>query len=507
MNNFFSESLGKIIFNHERLTLSEDIKKSITGCFEFLRDFSSDKIIYGINTGFGPMAQYRVDDEYLRNLQYNIIRSHATGAGQPLPDLYVRAAMTARLGTLLQARSGVHLELVELLVEFINREIYPFIPEHGSVGASGDLVQLAHIALALIGEGQVHYRGEWRDAEDVLKENSLKPFRIHIREGLSVTNGTSVMSGVGFINLVYAGQLLQNAILLSVWINEITASYDDSMSAELNYVKRHKSQAEIARRMREIASDSRCLQKRENVLYQNVNPQEKIFKQKVQSYYSLRCVPQILGPVLDTIQTAERIIVDEINSACDNPIVDPVSRNVYHGGNFHGDYVSLEMDKLKIAVTRLTMLMERQLNYLCHDRINDLLPPFLNLGILGLNYGLQAAQFTATSTTAECQTLSFPNYVHSIPNNNDNQDIVSMGANSALITKTVIENAYQVMAIHCMALAQATDYLKIEDRLSSSTRKFFHEIRQRFPVLVEDRALYNDINSIINFLYETISFK
>jgi histidine ammonia-lyase len=498
--NFSAEFLENILFNNAKITLSESAKTEIADCFQFLKDFSSDKIIYGINTGFGPMAQYRVDDKYLTNLQYNIIRSHSTGAGQPLPDLYVRAAMIARLGTLTQARSGVHLELIELLVEFINREIYPFIPEHGSVGASGDLVQLAHIALTLIGEGKVHYRGEWRQAAEVLKENNLHPFQIHIREGLSVTNGTSVMAGIGFVNLVYAKRLLEHAVLLSVWVNEITSSFDDCISEELNRVKRHDSQMEIARRMREIAADSCCLQKRENVLYQNVNPDEKIFKQKVQSYYSLRCVPQILGPVLDTIETAERILVDEINSACDNPIVDPDSRNVYHGGNFHGDYISLEMDKLKIAVTRLAMLMERQLNYLCHDRINDILPPFLNLGVLGLNYGLQAAQFTATSTTAECQTLSFPNYVHSIPNNNDNQDIVSMGTNSALIAKTVIENAYQVTAVHCMALAQATDYLKIEEKLSQSTRGFYQQIRKCFALLVDDRFLYQDIENITNLL-------
>jgi histidine ammonia-lyase len=499
-----SADLEAILFENQRVLLSDSTKKAVSDCFRFLKSFSANKIIYGINTGFGPMAQYRVDDEYLTNLQYNIIRSHSTGAGQPLPDLYVRAAMVARLGTLMQARSGVHLELVELLVEFINREIYPFIPEHGSVGASGDLVQLAHIALTLIGEGKVHYKGTWRDAGEVLKENGLKPFKIYIREGLSVTNGTSVMSGIGFVNIVYAKRLLQRAILLSVWTNEITSSYDDCLSEELNRTKRHWAQIEIACRMREIAAGSGCLQKRENVLYNDVGPNEKIFKQKIQSYYSLRCVPQILGPVLDTIQTAERIVVDEINSACDNPIVDPVGCNVYHGGNFHGDYVSLEMDKLKIAVTRLAMLMERQLNYLCHDRINDLLPPFLNLGVLGLNYGLQAAQFTATSTTAECQTLSFPNYVHSIPNNNDNQDIVSMGTNSALLAKTVIENAFQVTAVHCAALAQATDYLKIEEKLSPKTRAFYLEVRKCFPLLVEDRPLYNDIANLEAFLKTTL---
>lgn len=492
--------LEKIIFNNEIIELNESVRKDVQDCFDFLESFSSDKIIYGINTGFGPMAQYRVDNDYLTKLQYNIIRSHSTGAGDPLPDLYVRAAMVARLGTLLQARSGVHPELVELLVEFINRNIYPFIPEHGSVGASGDLVQLAHIALTLIGEGKVHYNGVWQDTSEVLKENGLKPLQMHIREGLSVTNGTSVMSGIGFVNVLYSKKLIDLAVLASVWINEITQAYDDGFSQELNQTKRHVGQIEIAARMRKIAKDSGLLQKRENKLYANVNKEEKIFKEKIQSYYSIRCVPQVLGPIYDEVVNAENVVINEINSASDNPIIDPMSKNVLHGGNFHGDYVSFEMDKLKIAITKLAMLMERQLNYLCHDRINEILPPFLNMGILGLNYGLQAAQFTATSTTAECQTLSFPNYLHSIPNNNDNQDIVSMGTNSALIAKTVIENAFQVISIHFMALAQATDCLKIEQKLSSKTKKMHKEIRKIFPVLIEDRTHYEEIETIKEFL-------
>ncbi|MDR1198967.1 MAG: aromatic amino acid ammonia-lyase [Prevotellaceae bacterium] len=494
------KTLENILFEKEHIVLSNDIKKSVAGCFQFLKDFASDKIIYGINTGFGTMAQYRIDDDCLTQLQYNIIRSHSAGVGNPLPDLYVRAALAARLGTFLQARSGVHLELVELLVEFINREIYPFVPEHGSVGASGDLVQLAHIALALIGEGKVHYKGEWRESAEVMRENGLQPFKIRIREGLSATNGTSVMSGIGLVNVLYAKRLLDLAILASVWINELTQAYDDGFSQELNQTKKHAGQTEVAALMREISKDSKLLQKRENKLYANMNKDEKIFKQKVQSYYSLRCVPQILGVVYDEISNAEAVIINEFNSVCDNPVIDPVSRNVLHGGNFHGDYISFEMDKLKIVITKLTMLMERQLNYLCHDRINEILPPFVNLGVLGLNYGLQAVQFTATSTTAECQTLSFPNYVHSIPNNNDNQDIVSMGTNSALIAKMVVENAFQVISIQFMALAQATDCLKIEEKLSSKTGEMYKEIRKIFPVLIEDRTHYKEIEKIIKFL-------
>ena len=448
------------------------------------------------------MAQWRVDDKYLTDLQYNIIRSHSTGAGEPLPDIYVKASMIARLGTFLQARSGVHPDLVRLLVEMINRGIYPFIPQHGSVGASGDLVQLAHMALCMIGEGRVHYHGEWRPSAEVLAENGLEPFRIHIREGLSISNGTSFMTGIGLVNQHYADILLDWATLASVMMNEIASSFDDLMSEELNEVRRHEGQQVIAARMRRLAKGSRCLEKREHELYDGGHEGTRTFNHKVQAYYSLRCAPQILGPVYETYANASRVLEEEVNSACDNPIVDPVSKNVYHGGNFHGDYISLEEDKVKIATVRLAMTAERQLNYLFHDRINGILPPFLNMGTLGLNYGMQACQFTATSTTAECQTLAMPNYVHSIPNNNDNQDIVSMGTNSALLTKRVIDNAYQVFSIHFIALAQAVDCLSLADKLAPTSKKIYSEIRDIAPKFVEDRPFYEQIAKVEEYLRE-----
>jgi len=489
-----------VLFKNEELALSEKIESKIGHCFDFLKQFASDKIIYGINTGFGPMAQYRIDDKSLTELQYNIIRSHSTGAGNPLPDLYVKASLLARLATFVQAKSGVHPDLAHLLAAFINKGIYPLIPEHGGVGASGDLVQLAHIALALIGEGEVHYKGEWKSAKEVFEIENLKPFTIHLREGLAITNGTSVMTGIGLVNLIYAKRLLDRAIIASVMMNEIAASYGDFMSEALNDTKHHEGQSEIARIMREISAGSQCIYKRENELYNGKHNGDKKFGHKVQPYYSLRCVPQILGPVYDTLKNATTVLMNELNSACDNPIIDTETKNVYHGGNFHGDYVSFEMDKVKIAITKLTMLAERQMNYLFHDRINEILPPFVNLGVLGLNYGLQAAQFTATSTTAECQMLSNPMYVHSIPNNNDNQDVVSMGANSALIAKTVIENSYQVMSIHFMALVQAIDCLKIQDKLSEHTRALYNEIRAFFPAFSDDTPKYREIEQMKHFL-------
>ncbi len=496
--NLSLDEIERIIVGREQVALADEVRREVEQCYTFLAEFAREKVIYGINTGFGPMAQWRIEDDKLTQLQYNIIRSHSTGAGEPLEPMAVRGAMLARLMTFVQAHSGVHVEVIDLLVELLNREIYPVVPEHGSVGASGDLVQLSHIALALIGEGEVFYRGERMKTAEVFAKEGIEPLKMYLREGLAATNGTAVMTGLGLKNLLSARHLMAWSLTASVLMNEIAQSYDDLMSEVLNGLKQHEGQRVVAARMREIATGSRRLLSREEELYHA--HEEAIFEHKVQPYYSLRCVPQILGPVWDEMQSVERVLVGELNSVDDNPIVDPANRTVIHGGNFHGDYVSFAMDKLKIALTKLTMLAERQMNYLFHDRINGILPPFVNLGVLGLNYGLQASQFTATSTTAECQTLSNPMYVHSIPNNNDNQDIVSMGTNSALICARVVENSFQVMAIHLMALVQAVDCLKIAEQLAPATRDLYERVRALVPVFVEDTPKYEEIERLMALL-------
>ncbi|NRQ47038.1 MULTISPECIES: histidine ammonia-lyase [Chryseobacterium] len=501
INNFLElRDFQKIIIENEKIELDEVLLNRVNESFQFLKEFSKNKVIYGVNTGFGPMAQFKISDEDTHQLQYNLIRSHSSGIGNPLPADEVKACMLARMNTLSRGNSGIHVSVVDLLKELINRDITPLIFEHGGVGASGDLVQLAHLALVLIGEGEVFYQGGRKSTKEVFETEGLTPIKVEIREGLGLMNGTSVMSGIGVVNAYKANQLVDISLKLSCAINEIVLAYDDHLSEALNQTKLHSGQQKIAERMRTHLSDSQLVRKRADHLYTHFEEQEKVFKEKVQEYYSIRCVPQILGPVLDTLEYTEKVLENEINSANDNPIIDVENQHVYHGGNFHGDYVSLEMDKLKIVVTKLTMLAERQLNYLLNSKINEILPPFANLGKLGFNFGMQGVQFTATSTTAESQMLSNPMYVHSIPNNNDNQDIVSMGTNAAVICRKVIENAFEVLAIEAITIVQAIEFLEYQDKISSSTKELYDEIRKIIPAFSDDMVMYPYLEKVKKYL-------
>jgi histidine ammonia-lyase len=485
--------LFDIVFSGRPVVLEPAAVENVATNHQFLKNFANEKLIYGINTGFGPMAQYKVSEENRTQLQYNLIRSHASGGGKLIEPFLIRSVMIARLNSLMQAYSGVHPDLVSLLKDMINAEVYPCIYEHGGVGASGDLVQLAHLGLALIGEGYVTHKGDRKPTAGVFKQLGLKPLQIHIREGLAILNGTSAMTGIGMVNILQAKRLLSWSVALSAMTNEIVEAFDDHFSHELNVVKPHRGQNRVAAMLRDLLAGSQMIHDRADHLYNPDNIQREVFEDKVQEYYSLRCVTQILGPIYDTIVSAEGVVTDELNSVNDNPVVDHANNNIFHGGNFHGDYVSLEMDKLKTAMTRLSMLSERQLNYLLNDKLNQILPPFVNLGVLGFNFGMQGMQFTATSTVAENQTLSFPMYVHSIPNNNDNQDIVSMGCNAALMTKRVIDNSFEVLAIQMMTVLQAIDYLEAATRLSAKTRAIYTELRTLTPKFIEDQPKYEDL--------------
>jgi histidine ammonia-lyase len=492
-----------ILSQKKEFTLDGSALDNVADNFRFLTEFSEDKLIYGINTGFGPMAQYKVGNGNLLELQYNLIRSHCSGSGSLLPPELAKATMITRLNSLMQGYSGVHPETVILLREMITKSILPCIYEHGGVGASGDLVQLAHLGLALIGEGEVIYEGSVQATAGVFERLGIQPLRIHIREGLAILNGTSAMTGIGLVNLLRAGRLVEWAIFLSALTNEIVSAFDDHYSYELNIVKHHPGQNAVAQVIRQILTGSGMIRNRSEHLYHAGSLETEVFEDKVQEYYSLRCVTQVLGPVYDTVRQAEQVLVDELNSVNDNPVVDHRHRNVFHGGNFHGDYVALEMDKVRIAITKLSMLAERQLNYLLNDRLNRKFPPFVNLGVLGLNFGMQGVQFTATSTVAENQTLSFPMYVHSIPNNNDNQDIVSMGANAALLTRKVIDNSYEVLSIQLMAVLQAIDSVDCRQKLAPATRAIYERVREIFPIFVDDHPKYKEQKKVKEFLQQS----
>src|SRR6476661_7576073 len=485
-----------ILTHHARVELSASALQRVEASYAFLKKFSKGKLIYGINTGFGPMAQYKIADADLNALQYNLIRSHSTGLGNLLPPRETKALVLSRLCNLMRGYSGIHPELVHLLVELINRDILPCVYEHGGVGASGDLVQLAHLALALIGEGEVLYKGQVEPAGEVFRQEGLKPLSIHFREGLALLNGTSAMTGIGVVNLLEARKVLNWCVALSATINQLVEAYDDAISNELNSVKLHQGQAAIAACLRQLNEGSTLVRSREQVLYKEENLAADYLIDKVQEYYSVRCVPQILGPVLDTVRQAEQVVLDEVASVNDNPIIDADNENVYHGGNFHGDYVSFEMDKLKVAITKMAMLSERQLNYLLNDKLNQKLPPFINAGKLGFNFGMQGMQFTATSTVAECQALATPVYVHSIPNNNDNQDIVSMGTNAAVMARKVIHNAAEALAIHPVSVMQPVYNLGVAGRLSPARQGLYHKVGSVFPKVVDDQPHFLNLRKV-----------
>jgi histidine ammonia-lyase len=496
--NLTSKELYNLSISDTKIGISEEAAEKVSKSFEFLKSVYSDLNLYGINTGLGPMAQVRISDDKLVELQYNLVRSHTSGFPNYLDNSNCKAIFIARLNSLIRGHSSVSGDLIDHMVKMYNIEIIPCIPIHGGVGASGDLVQLAHLALAVIGEGTVYFKGRQMLASEAYNDAKLQPSKLVLREGLALINGTSAMTGVGALNVVNATTALEWMLILSVMINEAMQAFDDHFSAELNAVKKHSGQQEIARLAREILKGSKLIRARNN--HWDKEESNDFFKEKVQEYYSLRCIPQILGPVYDTLSNAAGVIENELNSTSDNPIIDFESENIFHGGNFHGDYISLEMDKLKLVMTRLSMLSERQLNYLLNNRLNGKLPSFINLQTLGLNFGLQGLQFTATSTASENQTLSTSSYIHSISSNNDNQDIVSMGFNSACIAARIIENTFEVITIEAVAVLQAIDALNVKDKLSDYNLNVYNELRKIFPVITSDRPTSLELEALKNHL-------
>lgn len=478
-------------------------QKSISGVkktYSFVKEHAKSEIIYGVNTGFGPMAGRVVGSQQLIDLQYNLIRSHAVGMGNPLPPSYVLAAMIVRLNTLAKGFSGVSPELLKHLEAFINHRIIPVVPEHGAVGTSGDLVQLAHIALALIGEGEAFYKGKRKLVTTILKEVNIQPYSLQPKEGLSLINGTAMMTGIGALICADAQKLLDLEVRSGAFALELVHAFTDSLNETLHAIRPHTGQSEIAKKLRTLTNSSKLLRTRKNFTKQfNINGDVQQLPEIVQEVYSLRCIPQILGPIYDTLLTTKKVIETEMNSVTDNPIVDVDNEVFIHGGNFHGDYVAATLDQLKMTLIKLTMLSERRINFFLNENVNKTFPPFLNLAKPGLTLSLQGLQFVATSTTARSQTLAFPQYVHSIPTNADNQDVVSMGTDAALITQSVIDNAYIVLIIELVVLSQAADCTPITAKeLCVSSQELYSLIRKFIKTVRTDSSLSNQLNRLVD---------
>lgn len=501
-NNLNLESLYSFVKNKDqKIEIDDEATIRAKKSRDFLETESKDKVIYGFNTGFGPMASHIIGNSQLDELQLNLIRSHAVGMGNPIRSEYVLAAMVVRLNMFLQGYSGVSTDFIEYIKVFINNRIIPIVPEHGAVGTSGDLVQLAHIALALLGEGEVVYQDKKENTSDVLKKLKIKPYILKPKEGLSFINGTAVMTAISAIECVKAKKIIDLEIKNGAFAMELIHSYSDGISEVLQNIRPHAGQKEVARRLREILASSKLIRDRK-MLHESVSLPDDVTEilQSVQEVYSFRCIPQILGPILDTIERTSSVVTIEMNSVTDNPIVDVEGGEFIHGGNFHGDYIASSIDQLKAAMVKLTMLSERRINFFLNKKVNGFLPPFLNLNKLGLNLGLQGLQFVATSTTAQSQSLAFPHHIHSISTNADNQDVVSMGTDAALFTSKVIDNAHILSTIEIIILAQAADYLNEIDKLSESSLGLHKMIRKHFEKVTDDRVLIGDLERLLKVI-------
>jgi histidine ammonia-lyase len=469
---------------------------------KFLEKNLPGKIVYGVNTGFGPMASHILADDQLISLQENLVRSHAVGMGSEIDLDFVLAAMVVRLNTLCKGYSGVSEELLDQLLFFINQRIVPVVYEHGAVGTSGDLVQLAHIALALMGEGEVYFEGKKRKTGSVLDVLKQPRYKLKPKEGLALINGTAVMTGIAALLVSRSERLLSIATINGTLALQLVRAYEDSISEVLHKLRPHNGQILIAKQIRKLMGRTKLLKPRSH-LKANFKISDQVLKisEEVQDVYSFRCIPQILGPVYDTIERTKKIVEIEMNAVTDNPIIDSKNELFLHGGNFHGDYIAAAVDQLKIVLIKLTILSERRLNYFLNEKVNShYFPPFLNLKKPGLTLSMQAMQFVATSTTAQSQSLAYPHYIHSIPTNADNQDVVSMGTDAALIADKVIENAYIVLAIETLALCQAVDIKKDRLKISPVLRGIYDEIRTKFSTIKDDRVIIDELKEVVLIL-------
>ncbi|MEV4189930.1 tyrosine 2,3-aminomutase [Streptomyces toxytricini] len=457
--------------------------------------------VYGVTTGYGEMIYMLVDTDKESELQTNLVRSHSAGVGPLFSEAESRAVLAARLNALAKGYSAVRPELLERLAFYITEAITPAIPEIGSLGASGDLAPLAHLAATLIGEGYVLKDGQRVETATVLRSLGIEPLRLRFKEGLALINGTSAMTGLG--SLVTAGALdqVRQAEIATALVLEVLRASAGPFQPEGHALARpHRGQIDSAAALRELTRGSKLLRehadlRREAELNKERGTDVTRTEVYIQKAYSLRAVPQILGAVRDTLYRTLETVEIELNSANDNPLFFDDVDEVFHGANFHGQPIAFAMDYTAIALTQLGVLSERRTNRLLNRHLSDGLPEFLVAGDPGLHSGFAGAQYPATALVAENRTIG-PASTQSVPSNGDNQDVVSMGLISARNARRVLSNNNRILAVELLAAAQAVDIRGRRDGLSPAGAATYAAVRAHAPFLERDRWMSDDIEAV-----------
>lgn len=474
-------SLDNLV-NYTQLELSADALQKIATNRSYLDNIlSKGDTYYGINTGFGSLCNVRIEPNELSQLQENLVCSHACGMGDEVPEEIVRLMLLLKIHGLSQGYSGVRTEIVQRLTDFYNKGIYPIVYELGSLGASGDLAPLAHLSLPLFGKGQVRYKGQRREAADVLKETGLEPMPLAAKEGLALLNGTQFMSSYAVWALLASKRLLAWADLIGALSADAFMAKDEPFQHPIHRVRPHKGQIATAQKILSLLQGSEL---------------QTMPKVQVQDPYSFRCMPQVHGASKDVADTVSNVVDTEINSVTDNPIVFHDEDAIMSGGNFHGQPLALHLDFLAIAMAEIANISERRTYLLISGQRN--LPAFLAPDA-GLNSGFMIAQYTAAAIVSQNKQLCSPASVDSIVSSNGQEDHVSMGANAATKLRRVILNVQRVLAIELLTAAQALD-MRHPVKSSVALESLWADFRKEVSFMDKDRVLHDDLVKAEQFL-------
>lgn len=481
--NLTIEDLQEIIFQNKTIALSEEAKDKITSCRSYLDKKMSveDQPIYGINTGFGSLCNVKISSDNLSKLQENLVKSHACGTGDEVPQEVVKIMLFLKIQSLSYGHSGVQLQTVERLVDFYNHDILPVIYTQGSLGASGDLAPLAHLSLPLLGEGEVYFEGKKVASKVVLEKYHWSPIVLQSKEGLALLNGTQFMSAYGCYMIIKSLKLSYFADLISAVSLEGFDGRLEPFNELIHFVRPHKGQLATAKRVKGFLEGSEIIEQE---------------KQHVQDPYSFRCIPQVHGASKDAIEYVKKVFKTEINSVTDNPNIFEASDLIISGGNFHGQPLAIALDFLAIALSELGSISERRTYQLISGTRN--LPAFL-VNNPGLNSGFMIPQYTAASIASQNKQLASPASVDSIVSSNGQEDHVSMGANAATKCFKIVENLQRILAIELMNASQAIEFRK-PLKSSEFIEMFLMSFRETVPLVTEDRILHYDIQNSVEFL-------